>query len=192
MKKVSFILVAFITALTLSSCQSNNKNSAETEQEQDATTLSIDELLSEAETLNGNTVSIEGVCTHICSHGAKKIFLMGTDDTKTIRIESDNAFSQDCVNSLVAVSGKVVEQRIDEAYLVNWETQVANDTHEKHGDDEEAAGCASEQQAQNETLVNTVEERIENFRKRIAKEKEQTGKDYLSFYHIVADSYQVN
>lgn len=192
MKKVSFILIAFLAALTLSSCQSNSENKAESQQEQVTTALSIDELLSEAESLNGITVSIEGVCTHICSHGAKKIFLMGTDDTKTIRIESNNAFSQDCVNSLVVVSGKVVEERIDEAYLVNWETQVENDTHEKHGDDEEAAGCASEQQAQNETLVNTVEERIENFRKRIAKEKEQTGKEYLSFYHIVADSYQIN
>lgn len=192
MKKVSFILVAFIAALTFSSCQSNSKNKADSQQEQASAALSVDELLTEAESLNGTTVSIEGVCTHICSHGGKKIFLMGTDDTKTIRIESNDAFSQDCVNSLVAVSGKVVEERIDEAYLMNWETEVANDTHEKHGDDEEAAGCASEQQAQNETLVNTVEERIENFRKRIAKEKELTGKDYLSFYHVVADSYQIN
>ena len=192
MKKVSFILIAFIAALTLNSCQSNSKNNAESHQEQDTTALSVDELLTEAGSLDGTTVSIEGVCTHICSHGGKKIFLMGTDDTKTIRIESNDAFSQDCVNSLVAVSGKVVEERIDEAYLVNWETQVKNDTQEKHGDDEEAAGCSSEQKVQNETLVNTVEERIANFRKRIAEEKELTGKDYLSFYHVVADSYKIN
>lgn len=197
MKKVTFILFTLMAALslTLGSCQLNNKkNDTQSEQAETTSSLSVDELLSQAESLNGTTVSLEGVCTHICAHGAKKIFLMGTDDTKTIRIEATDAtgaFSQDCVNSFVSVSGKVVEERIDEAYLANWEASIENETAEEHGDGEEA-GCSSEQNAQNEAPANTVEERIENFRKRIAEEKEKTGKDYLSFYHVAANSYDIN
>lgn len=199
MKKTSFLLIACIAALSMlsmSSCTSGSKSNEqqETQVQSEASSLSVDELLSDAEMLTGTTVTIEGVCTHICSHGARKIFLMGTDDTKTIRIEAtDNtgAFSQDCVNSMVSVTGKVVEERIDEAYLANWEAREKDGTAESHGDDEEA-GCASEQQAQNEDPVDTFEERIANFRKRIAQEKEKTGKDYLAFYHIAANSYTIN
>lgn len=50
--------------------------------------LQIDDLLAGADSLAGKEVWIEGVCTHACKHGARKIFLMGSDDTQTIRVES--------------------------------------------------------------------------------------------------------
>ena len=50
--------------------------------------LQIDDLLAGADSLAGKEVWIEGVCTHACKHGARKIFLMGSDDTQTVRVES--------------------------------------------------------------------------------------------------------
>ncbi|MDD4159070.1 MAG: hypothetical protein PHH64_06640 [Proteiniphilum sp.] len=155
--------------------------------------LSVDKILADAESLKGETVTLEGVCTHLCQHGGKKLFLMGSDDTQTIRIEATDetgAFSPDCVNSRVTVTGKLVEERIDEAYLIRWEAELADNTAEHHGEEGEA-GCASEQQAQNEAAVNTVKERIANFRTRIAREQEKTGRDYLSFYYVEAASYRI-
>ena len=49
--------------------------------------MEVDNLLADAEKLTGGKVTVEGVCTHICRHGGRKIFLMGTDDTQVIRIE---------------------------------------------------------------------------------------------------------
>ncbi len=193
MKKVALILFLSVFTLSLSSCQNKNKGKNTESQQTETTILSVDDLLDKAESLTDQTVTVEGVCTHICKHGGKKIFLMGSDDTKTIRVESNDkigAFSQECVNSMVTVTGKLVEKRIDEAYLTNWEAEVKAKTDEKHGDGE-GAGCSSEQKAQNEAPANTVETRIENFRKRIAEEKAKTGKEYLSFYHIEADSYKI-
>ena len=196
MKKVTVILGLFSLILFLSNgCTSKNKQQKENANltTEEMTILSVDQILESADSLNGQLVTVEGVCTHICKHGGKKIFLMGTDDTKTIRIESTEktgAFSQNCVNSMVAVTGKLVETRIDEAYLAQWEEQLKNETAEKHGNNE-AAGCASERKAQNEAPVNTIEGRIANFRERIAAQKEKTGKEYLSFYHVEAESYKV-
>jgi hypothetical protein len=70
---------------------------------------------------------------------------MGSDDTQTIRIEAGKVgkFDQKCVNSLVKVTGVLVEQRVDEAYLENWENQLKAATAEKHGDSD-AAGCSTE------------------------------------------------
>lgn len=191
--KTRSLLVAFMafSALTFSACSNNKKN--DTQQASEATssaTLSIDEVLASADSLAGKEVTIQGICTHTCKHGATKIFLMGSDDTKTIRVEACKlgSFDSKCVNSIVEVKGTLVEDRIDEAYLQNWEKQLSAQTEKQHGDGE--AGCDTEKKARGET-GNTAQERIADFRAKIAQQKAQTGKDYLSFYHVDAASYDI-
>ena len=179
------------SALTFSACSNNKKN--DTQQASEATSsaaLSIDEVLASADSLAGKEVTIQGICTHTCKHGATKIFLMGSDDTKTIRVEACKlgSFDSKCVNSIVEVKGTLVEDRIDEAYLQNWEKQLSAQTEKQHGDGE--AGCDTEKKARGET-GNTAQERIADFRAKIAQQKAQTGKDYLSFYHVDAASYDI-
>lgn len=191
MKIKSFLILA--TALLMVACGGNTSNKSKGEEAQAevaATAMDIDALLASAENLVGQEVDIEGICTHICSHGGRKIFLMGSDDTKTIRIESGKfgAFDQKCVNSIVKVKGMLKEERIDEAYLKHWEELEAANAAEEHGDGE--GGCSTEKAARGET-GNTVEERIAGFRARIAERKEATGKEYLSFYFVEATAYEV-
>ena len=45
--------------------------------------------------------------------------------------------------------------------------------------------------ARGEAPAGSIEERIANFRKRIAERKANEGKDYLSFYSITADNYEI-
>ena len=125
--------------------------------------LQIDDLLAGADSLAGKEVWIEGVCTHACKHGARKIFLMGSDDTQTIRVESGKLgkFDPQCVGSIVRVKGILREQRVDEDYLRSWEEQVRTQAGEQHGTT--AAGCDSEKKARGETAA-TVEGRIADFR----------------------------
>ncbi len=134
--------------------------------------LEVDDLLLGADSLVGKTVTLEGSAP--TRHGARKIFLMGSDDTQTIRVESGElgSFDPQCVNRIVRVTGRVDEERIDEAYLANWEAQVKAQTAETQHDrsglqhrDGRPAGAG-----------NTVEERIADFRKRIAARKAAEGK----------------
>ncbi|MBO5697121.1 MAG: hypothetical protein J6R90_01860 [Alistipes sp.] len=192
MKIKSFLILA--TALVMVACGGNTSNKSNNEEAEavaaTATAMDIDALLSSAEELAGKEVEIEGICTHICSHGGRKIFLMGSDDTKTIRIEAGElgAFDQKCVNSIVKVKGILNEERIDEAYLKQWEALNAANAAEEHGDGE--GGCSTEKAARGET-GNTVEERIAGFRARIAERKASEGKEYLSFYFVLATAYEV-
>lgn len=192
-KKTSVWMMSMtIAALTLTACSGSTKK-AETmtpAELQTSTALTIDDLLAQADSLVGKQVVLQGVCTHTCKHGATKIFLMGSDDTKTIRVEAGElgAFDTKCVNSLVEVQGTLKEQRVDEAYLQNWEAKLKAQTAEKHGDT--ATGCDSEKKARGET-GNTVEERIADFRSKIAQRKADTGKDYLSFYYVEAAGYAI-
>ena len=174
------------------SCGGNASTKAKTRQTEAArpAALEIDELLASADSLAGKTVTIEGVCTHTCRHGARKIFLMGSDDTQTVRVESGElgSFDPQCVNRIVRVTGTLDEQRVDEAYLAAWEEQTKAQTGERNGTTE--AGCDAEKAARQETGA-TVAERIADFRAKIAARKAAEGKDYLSFYYVTATSYEI-
>ena len=189
MKAKWMVAVMMFAACVLSSCGGGKKQAQNAEEAVSA--MSIDDVMAKAAGLVEQEVTIEGVCTHTCSHGAKKMFLVGSDDSKTLRIEAGElgAFDTKVVNQVVTVKGTLKEERIDEAYLQDWEARVKADTDEHHGDGE--GGCDTEKNARGET-ANTTEGRIADFRAKIAAEKEATGKEYLSFYHVVATSYEIN
>lgn len=193
--KLSLVLLAALLSLALVGC-----NKQKQDQDQDQTTtaeteaptyMEVDSLLASADSLVGQTITVQGICTHLCKHGAKKAFLMGSDDTKVIRAEASEemgAFAQECINSIVSVTGQLVEDRIDEAYLQNWEEQLKAQAAKEHG--EGKAGCANEKKARGE-MADTPEARIADFRKQIAEREAKEGKAYLSFYHIDATSYKI-
>lgn len=192
MKTKLMVAAAMMAAcFTMVSCGNAKKQQAQSTEQVATVAMSIDDVMAKAAGLVDQTVTIEGVCTHTCSHGAKKMFLVGSDDSKTLRIEAGElgAFDTKVVNQVVTVKGTLKEERIDEAYLADWENRLKAETEEKHGDGE--GGCDTEKNARGET-ANTAEGRIADFRAKIAAEKAETGKEYLSFYHVVAESYEIN
>ena len=190
--KKLFMTAIAATALTLTACGNKVRNADNvTTTEQTAGVLEVDSLLMRAEALTNQEVTIEGVCTHACKHGATKIFLMGSDDTQTIRVEAGElgSFDTKCVNSIVRVKGTLMEQRVDEAYLQQWEAKLKEAAAEKPGEQGEG-GCSTEKKARGET-ANTPEARIADFRAKIADRQAKEGKAYLSFYYMQASSYEI-
>ena len=190
MKTKLMMAALFVAAcFTMTSCGGGKKQAQNAEE----VAMSIDEVMEKAADLVEQTIVLEGVCTHTCSHGAKKMFLVGSDDSKTLRIEAGElgAFDTKVVNNVVTVKGTLKEELIDEAYLQDWEARVKAQTEEKHGNGDGEGGCDTEKNARGET-ANTTEGRIADFRAKIAAEKEATGKEYLAFYHVVANSYEIN
>lgn len=178
--------------LGLASCGDDSNKSKEQASAEEVTpvALEVDQVLADPDSLVGDTIEIEGICTHICKHGGGKIFLMGSDDTKTLRVEageSIGSFPQETVNSIVRVTGVLVEDRIDEDYLAQWEAQIADQAKETQGE----GGCAADMKANAEAEANSVLERIANFRSRIAERTEREGKAYVSLYHIEGLSYEI-
>lgn len=189
--KWSLMLLLGMT-LGLASCGGDNNKSKEQASTAEVTpaALAVDQVLADPDSLVGDTIKVEGICTHICKHGGGKIFLMGSDDTKTLRVEageSIGSFPQETVNSIVRVTGVLVEDRIDEDYLAQWEAQIADQAKEAQGE----GGCAADMKANAEAEANSVRERIANFRSRIAERTEREGKAYVSLYHMEGLSYEI-
>ena len=178
--------------LGLASCGDNSNKNKEQASAEEVTpaALEVDQVLADPDSLVGDTIKVEGICTHICKHGGGKIFLMGSDDTKTLRVEAGEpigSFPQETVNSIVRVTGVLVEDRIDEDYLAQWEARIADQAKETQGE----GGCAADMKANAEAATNSVLERIANFRSRIAERTEKEGKPYVSLYHMEGLSYEI-
>ena len=188
MKRIFELLAVIMMAFALFSC--DGKKNAEVEQEApEVKVLQVDDALAKIDAMVGDTVEVEGVCMHLCRHSGRKMFLMGSDDTQILRVESvelGEPFKQECLEHIVYVKGIVREERIDEDYLNEWEKELAG--MEQHGEGTE--GCGAEKQSRQET-ANTPEARIADFRAKIAERKAKEGKAYLSFYHIDAVEYNV-
>lgn len=178
----SFLSLLIVSTILILGCQNTQKNMK-----------TVDNVLSQADQLVGETVIVEGLCTHVCAKSGMKLFLQSDDpDEQTIRVESNGnlgKFDQTAVDKKVRVTGKLVEERIDEAYLQDLEKKIAANTVVSHGEGGE--GCATEQQTEGVEEGSSEMQRVNDFRARIAKRKAKDGKEYLSFYHIAANSYHI-
>ena len=144
----------------------------------------IDEVFTSGEEYVGQQIAVSGLCSHLCKHGGKKMFLRGANGL--LRIESSKqtgAFKTDAVNEPVRVTGILRETRIDETYLRNWEDRLASGVA---GHD----GCETEAAARGDR-GSTEQQKIDNFRKRIAERAEREGKNYLSVFYVDADAYEI-
>lgn len=192
MKRIicTFTLAISSICLIFSASCSNSGAKNGTSQDEVQEQVEIDSLLDNAELFLGKVITIQGVCTHSCKHGAKKIFLMGSDDSKTIRVEAGSlgSFDTKCLKHVVSVTGILREERIDEEYLKRWEAAVERNGGEAHGNAE--SGCETEKKARGET-ASTTSDRIAAFREKIEQRIASEGKDYLSFFYFEASAYEI-
>jgi len=134
---LSFLFLLATTFVLWTGCTGNNKNRP----------MSVDELLIDASSLVDKTVIVEGLCTHVCSKSGMKLFLQGTDETKTVRAESGAAlgkFDPASVDKKVRVRGKLVEEQIGEDNP---------ETHADHG--AEGESCETEEIAEKSYYIET-------------------------------------
>ena len=182
-RRISFTtFVVVFLFMVFSGCTGNSQKEA----------LTVDGLLSNPEEYAGQAVTVKGLATHVCTKSGMKLFLQGISDGQTIRVESNGTlgkFDEACVDKHVEVKGTFVEKRITETDLQKMEQEIAESTTVTHS--ESNGGCETEQKADGVTAGSSQMERVKNFRTRLAERKASEGKDYLSFYHIAADSYSI-
>lgn len=121
-KKISSSILFMLTATLLLSVGCTGKKTSEP--------FNVDELLTNATSLVGKTVMVEGLCTHVCSKSGMKLFLQGSMETKTLRAESDatlGKFDPTSVDKKVRVRGTLLEEE-------NGENRHASHIHGEEGE----------------------------------------------------------
>ena len=98
--KMKHIFILLLAAISITACNRTANAGGET--------LTVDELLADADALVGDTVRVEGLCVSTCGHGSTHITLMGSDTTQVIEALADErmqSFDPLISNRTVAVEG---------------------------------------------------------------------------------------
>lgn len=121
MKHLLALSIAFILLFT--AC---NKETAEKAEEQ-VTKVTLAELNSGTYEYKGGKVEVEGLCTHVCAHSGKKLFLVGDNDEMNIQIfaaEGLSGFPKELEGSKVSAIGTLEEEKLDMEYANKLEAET--------------------------------------------------------------------
>jgi hypothetical protein len=144
--------------------------------------------------LAGDTVLVKGLVDHACRHSGKKMFIVDPETSEGLRVDAGKivtGFDNSLEGSVVLVTGVVMERRIDEAYLNEWESEV----HEECAAEQAyAEGEVADAETEAETGEETEEAEAAEDLDKIAKLRQQvleSEKGYISFFHLECISYDV-
>lgn len=175
-----------VIAFMLTACGGGQKD-AQQAQTDEPVELTVGNFKEMAAGLVGQTVKIKGTADHICKHDGKKLFIIDVDMPGRVKIvtgENMAAFNSENEGLDFVVVGTIAETIIDEAYLQEWEEELKAEMEEhKHLEDGEGHG----EEEDDHHSAEAAYEQIAKYRQTMAEQ----GVDKLSFYHIVAISYEI-
>ena len=189
--KIKKFMALCAVALGIGAIASCSGKEAQAEEQQVAqATITVDSLMMCAPGMVGDTVTVSGAVSHLCSHGATKAFILSTDSTQMLRCqatpEMGGAFSPECMEHVIVVRGIVRENRIDEDAIKAMEERYA--VQSGNADN----GCATERSAEGQdSTVVTFADRMADYRTRIAAQVADGGNPYLSFYYLETVAYDI-
>lgn len=180
-KKVLGILAVVVL---LASC-GNKEQKKDACCDKEVAKVTVDEVVADMQKFVEKEIVIVGTVNHVCSHGGKRMFIMGEDPDVAIKItpsEEIGVFEKELEGSHVIVKGVVKELRIDEAYVVNLEKELAEGgdheaVHDHSGGTHDESHEVSEEQKQ----------QIQAMRDKIAASEN----DYYSQFWIEASKFEV-
>ncbi|HAF30152.1 MAG TPA: hypothetical protein DCG75_14015 [Bacteroidales bacterium] len=186
-KKVLGVLA--VTAIMFSCGNKEQKNTSQTAGGEEAccdktvTKVTVDEVIKDMQAYVDKNIQIGGMVNHICAHGGKRMFIIGTDPDVAIKItpnEEIGIFEKELEGSNVLVTGTVKELRIDEEYVKNLENELASGADNEAIHDHSAG--THDEEADNEKKA-----QIDAMRSRIA----ETENGYYSQYWIEASKFEI-
>ncbi len=121
------VLGLFVVIAMMASC-ANKEQKTEQANEQEIVKLTVDEVVGDMLSHVDKEIVIKGTVNHVCSHGGKRMFIIGENSDLAIRITPSKEiglFEKELEGSDVIVTGVFKELRIDEAYVVSLEKELS-------------------------------------------------------------------
>jgi len=194
MKK--YMLIFTVIALIATSCDcedsskddKSNKNAVVVVDE--VTTINMANFDDKVGDYVGKKIQIEGTVDHICKHGGQKLFVVSENSDARVKVTPDEeiaAFNAELEGDKIIIVGIVEEQRIDEAYLREWEEEIKAGSDMSDGKGEGVHLGGKVEKGGVDSDIAEEMEKVNNLREMI----KESGTDHLSFYSILCTSYDV-
>lgn len=170
MKTIRTVLASIATLAVISCAQTKKTES-----------ISVDELAKIIEQMqDGDTLSVRGFCVDVCNSGASHITLAGEDSTQMIAAVAARdlgSFDESIKYQYITVQSILHEQKVDRAFLDNWEYRLDESLKGPNGNPEAVA---------------MLKEQISALRDSIDARQARCGKEYWSNYTLEVISYEAD
>lgn len=170
MKTIRTVLASIATIAVISCAQTKKTES-----------ISVDELAKIIEQMqDGDTLSVRGFCVDVCNSGASHITLAGEDSTQMIAAVAARdlgSFDESIKYQYITVQSILHEQKVDRAFLDNWEYRLDESLKGPNGNPEAVA---------------MLKEQITALRDSIDARQARCGKEYWSNYTLEVISYEAD
>jgi len=180
------ILSLMILAAALFSC-SGNGGGEDSQTSQNKSVLQVTQVSENPDQYTDQKITMEGMVTHVCRHGGKRLHLSGAGSDEMVRVRISNnmaPFERELEGSTIQVSGTFIEERMDQEYLDKLRKgQVSGESHDHQGDHDESGEPSTgeqadvEQGAVSEAYIQELEAKIN-----------ESEKGYISEYWLTAKS----
>ena len=172
------ILVPVLLGLMIVAC---SKQQPQTE----SANLTVAEISANPADYVGKTVTLTGTAVHVCRITGKRLFLIGDDPQTNFKVTTGPAigtFDVALEGSDLQVTGVVQAQKVDTAYLDNWESELGSGKQPEvsHG------GHGNGKGAESENEMEEAKHQIANMRAQLA----ESGQDALYFYNLECSSFK--
>ena len=169
--KISNIIISALATLAVVSC-THVKNTE---------SISVDRLAQVIEQMQeGDTLSVRGFCVDVCNSGASHITLAGEDTTQMIAAVAAKelgSFDESIKYQYITVQSILHEQKVDRAFLDNWEYRLDESLKGPNGNPEAVA---------------MLKQQILALRDSIDARQARCGKEYWSNYTLEVISYEAD
>jgi len=191
MKKLIYGLAFMLVALV--ACENAPVKTDTPSQEvvvEEIVMVAIPDFDSLAEQYIGKQIQLAGTVDHICKHGGQRAFLVSPESEARIKITPDEhiaAFNSNLEGNQVIITGIVEEQRIDEAYIMDWEQEVKSGVVPQDDKGEGSHLGGQLEKGGEGADISEEMQKIENLRQML----KESGKDHLSFFSVLCTSLEV-
>jgi RecJ-like exonuclease len=81
----------------------------------------------------GDTVTVDGLCVHVCKHSGKKLFIIGKTEAAKLQVFTSEvipAFDMKLNGSKLRLAGTLEEEKIDSNVIAEMESDVIKESKE--------------------------------------------------------------
>lgn len=199
MKKI-LLLISSAVATVMTSCSSCSSEPSHNIVVTDC--ISVNKVLANAPELVDSIIEINGQCAHICDYTSYTAYIMGADSAliRCVATPGIGGFFPDSLEKKeVIFTGMFRDQHLNIEGILNLDEQYKMHVQilrDYNIDDETQMldshrRCEYERKYRGQEGVVFFDESTQNYRERIEKRIAEEGKDYLTFYYLEVNSYQI-
>ncbi len=178
MKKYLLIILA---AAAFSACNNNPTKTTGNDTAENASatfadvkSMTVEQLMAEAENFVNKPVKVSGFVMHTCKHSGRRCFIANPDQSLTLRVEAKGkigGFNRELVSTTIEVDGILRERRLTTEEIDNMEKAIAE---KRLKDDGSEDACNAE-------TTNV---------KRMRTWMQEHGKDYFALYYVDGEDFR--